>query len=191
MKQKGISALLAIIIFLIVGVGGYVLYKSVLPKINSVIPSPAGSANPNQTPSPISGLPTTTEPKAGVRVVSPVLVRGIVPPGWMFEGVFPIKIVDSNKKLIVSGQAKEELPGSWQSGEPVYFTSTLSFTTSAKWGFIVLENDNPSGNPASAETYAIEINFSCVERPACLDATPRCMIPETSDMCPPSTTPYR
>lgn len=25
---------------------------------------------------------------------------------------------------------------------------------------------------------------TCKPRPACLDATPRCMIPETSDMCP-------
>ena len=25
---------------------------------------------------------------------------------------------------------------------------------------------------------------TCRPRPACLDATPRCMIPETSDMCP-------
>lgn len=30
---------------------------------------------------------------------------------------------------------------------------------------------------------------SCTPRPSCLDSTPRCMIPETSDMCPPSITP--
>ncbi|MCL4416708.1 MAG: hypothetical protein M1365_08450 [Actinobacteria bacterium] len=30
---------------------------------------------------------------------------------------------------------------------------------------------------------------TCRPRPACLDATPRCLIPETSDMCPPTTTP--
>lgn len=30
---------------------------------------------------------------------------------------------------------------------------------------------------------------TCKPRPACLDATPRCLIPETSDMCPPTTTP--
>ena len=28
---------------------------------------------------------------------------------------------------------------------------------------------------------------TCRPRPACLDATPRCMIPETSDMCPKAT----
>lgn len=30
---------------------------------------------------------------------------------------------------------------------------------------------------------------TCKPRPACLDATPRCMIAETSDMCPPTVTP--
>ncbi len=30
---------------------------------------------------------------------------------------------------------------------------------------------------------------TCRPRPACLDATPRCLIPETSDMCRPSATP--
>ena len=30
---------------------------------------------------------------------------------------------------------------------------------------------------------------TCRPRPACLDATPRCMIAETSDMCPPKVTP--
>ncbi len=30
---------------------------------------------------------------------------------------------------------------------------------------------------------------NCIPRPACLDATPRCMIPETPDMCPRTITP--
>jgi hypothetical protein len=32
-------------------------------------------------------------------------------------------------------------------------------------------------------------NPTCRPRPACLDTTPRCMIPETSDMCPKTITP--
>ncbi len=30
---------------------------------------------------------------------------------------------------------------------------------------------------------------TCRPRPPCLDATPRCLLPETTDMCPPDTTP--
>ena len=33
------------------------------------------------------------------------------------------------------------------------------------------------------------IKPTCVPRPSCLDTFPRCMIPETDDMCPPSVTP--
>lgn len=33
------------------------------------------------------------------------------------------------------------------------------------------------------------ISPTCRPRPACLDATPRCLIPETADMCPKSPTP--
>lgn len=33
------------------------------------------------------------------------------------------------------------------------------------------------------------IDSTCKPRPACLDATPRCLIPETSDMCPATVTP--
>lgn len=39
------------------------------------------------------------------------------------------------------------------------------------------------------QTAAITPQISCRPRPACLDATPRCMIPETSDMCPRRTNP--
>ena len=33
------------------------------------------------------------------------------------------------------------------------------------------------------------ISPTCTPRPKCLDATPRCLLPETPDMCPPSTEP--
>lgn len=34
-------------------------------------------------------------------------------------------------------------------------------------------------------------SLSCTPRPACLESNPRCMIAETSDMCPPSPTPNK
>lgn len=36
-----------------------------------------------------------------------------------------------------------------------------------------------------------EPKISCTPRPSCLDSFPRCMIPETSDMCPPTLTPTK
>ena len=34
-----------------------------------------------------------------------------------------------------------------------------------------------------------DTSVSCTPRPSCFDSIPRCMIPETADMCPPSITP--
>jgi hypothetical protein len=77
----------------------------------------------------------------------------------MFEGVFPIKLVDAARNVIIQGQASEEVPGAWQSNTPIYFSSTLTFTTSEKSGFIILENDNPSGNPSKSKTFEVPVTF--------------------------------
>jgi len=94
-----------------------------------------------------------------MKVVSPLKVTGTVPTGWMFEGVFPIKLVDANQNLIVQGQAKESVAGSWQSGNPVNFTATLTFKAATGSGNLVLSNDNPSGDPAKAQTFEVPIVF--------------------------------
>lgn len=180
-RNKGNIQLIVIILVVIAAVIGYFAFKKYSP---SVLPAPSGTATP--TTQPDTNTPIIIEPKENSKVTSPLTVRGIVPPGWMFEGVFPIKLVDSNNNLISQAQAKEDVPGSWQSSVPAYFTATLTFTTKAKFGFIVLENDNPSGDPENSKNYQIKIYLSCTPRPACLDSNPRCLLPETEDMCPPS-----
>ncbi len=40
--------------------------------------------------------------------------------------------------------------------------------------------------PSPTPKPRIDPTPTCRPRPACLDSTPRCLIPETSDMCPPS-----
>ncbi|MGI5825878.1 MAG: hypothetical protein ACOX50_00520 [Patescibacteria group bacterium] len=89
----------------------------------------------------------------------PLLITGTVEPGWMFEGVFPVKLLDANKKEIARATAKEITPGSWQSGEPVEFSATLTFTTQSASGFLVFENDNPSGLPENSKNFEIPVKF--------------------------------
>lgn len=114
-------------------------------------PTPAATQNPN--------IPIVSSPSANMKVVSPLTVTGTVPIGWMFEGVFPIKLVDANQKLIIQGQAKETFPGSWQSGNPVDFTATLTFKGATGSGTLILQNDDPSGDPTKAQTFDIPVNF--------------------------------
>lgn len=155
MKQKGDTKLrVTLIIVALFLVAGYFAYNKFIPGVLKVLPS----TEPKSQKSSIE-LPTITEPHAGSKLVSPVKIRGTAPPGWMFEGSFPIKLLDSNRKLIVQTQATEEVPGSWQSNVSVYFKATVNFSTSAKSGFLVLEKDNPSGLPANSKTFEVPITF--------------------------------
>ncbi len=180
MRQKGYIQFLVLIIIVGLIFAISQLFGSKKLNINS-IPSPSVTTTNNFT-----NQPVLTSPTSGSVIKSPLTITGTVPAGWMFEGVFPMKLVDSNKKIIATAQAREVTPGSWQSGKPVAFSATVTFTTKAKTGTLILENDNPSGDPANLKTFEVPVLINCTPRPACLDSNPRCLLPETSDMCPPS-----
>jgi hypothetical protein len=173
--QHWISILaMAIFVIFALGVVAFLYYqnqqlKNLLASYQpQVTPTPTASASPTASPE----IPTVSSPSANMKVVSPLKVAGTVPAGWMFEGVFPIKLVDANRKLIVQGQAKEKLAGSWQSGSPVDFTATLTFKTSSGSGFLILQNDNPSGNPANSKSFEVSVIFS--EGTACTQEAKVC-----------------
>ena len=107
----------------------------------------------------ITNAPQVTDPLPNSVIASPLVVKGKVPASWMFEGQFPIRLLDSNKDLIASGIGKEVVPGSWTSGKPVDFQATISFKVTAKTGFLTLTNDNPSGLPENSKSFEIPINF--------------------------------
>ncbi len=99
------------------------------------------------------------KPTANTVVTSPLNVSGAVPSGWMFEGQLPIKLLDSKRNLIIQSIGKEVTPGSWQSGNPVQFSGTLTFITNDSTGFLVIENDNPSGLPENSKSYELPVRF--------------------------------
>ncbi len=144
---------LIIIAITILGVGGFVIYRNYTNQ-TPYSPAPLVTATPN----PKSEV-VITSPLANSIVKSPLIVRGTVPAGWMFEGSLPIKLLDDNKNLIVQGIAQEKVPGSWQSGDPIDFESEIKFTTTARSGFLVIEKDNPSGLPENAKSFSFEVLF--------------------------------
>jgi len=163
-KDNHWITILAMAIFVVFSLGVVVfLYYQ-----NQQLKSMLASFQPQETPTPVASaspipnleIPIVSSPSANMKIVSPLKVTGKVPPGWMNEGVFPIKLVDANQKLIVQGQAKENVPGTWLSGNSVSFTATLTFKTTAASGFLVLENDNPSGDPANSKTFEVPVSFS-------------------------------
>ena len=51
------------------------------------------------------------------------------------------------------------------------------------------EQNLPTLNQILSTFKFTDFNPSCTPRPSCFDSNPRCLMPETSDMCPPSPTP--
>ncbi len=117
-------------------------------------------ASPSPSRSPAQGTPikiksiSLTSPTKG-----PLVIKGTVDSGWMFEGVMPVKLLDAGRQEIASGSAKETAPGSWQSGKAVDFSVSLTFTTESASGFLVFQNDNPSGLPSNQKSFELPVRF--------------------------------
>ena len=115
---------------------------------NSSTISSLGSLNP---------MITVATPQPNQVVTSPLTVTGEARGPWYFEASFPVKLVDAQGNLIVQHYAQAQ--GEWMTGDLVPFSSTLTFTTTAKTGFLILEKDNPSGLPENADEIQIPVKF--------------------------------
>jgi hypothetical protein len=146
--------------FIVIGV---VLLSAIALIAQSVIPSkhPVQYVTPTVTPVETKEVvkPVISLPQANAHLVNPLVVTGTVPPGWMSEGVFPMKLLDAQRNIIAQGQGKEVTPGSWSSGKSIEFRGIVDFSTKEKSGFLVLEKDNPSGLPENAESFEIPVTF--------------------------------
>jgi hypothetical protein len=163
----------------LIGGAFYIRDKSI--KDNQFVPTSTPGASPTETPietlpptatstltptpsptptvTPAIDKPQISTPLPNTKVISPLVVKGIAPTGWMFEGQLVIKLLDAQRNVIVQVAGKEITPGSWQSGDPVPFEGTLTFTTNQQNVFLVIENDNPSGLPANSKTFEIPLQF--------------------------------
>lgn len=145
--KKGFAPVIILIVLVVVGVGGYWVYKNSQPQ---------KSATHDYG---LNSYPAISSPASGSTVTSPLRIEGTVPAGWMFEGQMPIKLLDENRKLIAEGRGQESTPGSWQSGKPVAFEGKVIFTTTVKSGFLVIEKDNPSGLPENDGSFEVPVKF--------------------------------
>lgn len=151
----------SVVLFILAAFGVIVfLYnqnQSLKTKLAQCLPSSASVSSPSPTPK--AEIPVVTNPTIGSVVKSPLKIKGAVPAGWMNEGIFPVKLLDSKGKVIGKVEAKEIVAGSWQSGKPVEFSATLTFKNASGSGVLVLEKDNPSGVSTNSAIFEIPINF--------------------------------
>jgi hypothetical protein len=160
MKNK--SLFLIIIVLLIILI---ILFS----KSSEIAKAPAVE-EPSATTS-LSSVPTTPENglkykdlvkvsnlSAGALIKSPFTLKGEARGNWYFEATFPVKVTDQSGKVLFQGPAHAE--ADWMTTEYVPFSVTLLFNPgTASTGYIILEKDNPSGDPARDDSFKIAIRF--------------------------------
>lgn len=100
---------------------------------------------------------TSPTPNMAVSKSKPLSITGRAVGPWYFEASFPVKLLDSSGNVLAQGPAQAQ--GDWMTVDFVPFTASLSFTTTATSGTLVLMNDNPSGEPANAKSISIPVTF--------------------------------
>jgi hypothetical protein len=96
-------------------------------------------------------------------ISSPLLIKGKINSSWMFEGRFPIVLLDDKRQPITQTLGEEAVPGSWTQEGMIDFQANLSFSTNAKAGFVVIKKDNPSGLPQNDQSQEIPVRFIATE----------------------------
>ncbi len=98
------------------------------------------------------------DPKQLENISSPLKITGKARGNWFFEGSFPIKIFDGQNELVGLGIAQAQ--GDWMTNEFVSFSATVEFKNIIhSTGYVVFENDNPSGLPENQKTFTLPVTF--------------------------------
>ena len=98
-----------------------------------------------------------SEPLKFSAVISPLTVKAEAPGSWFSEAQLTLKVLDKNGKLVGTGVGTAD--GEWMTEAFVPFTGTVSFSSQETSGFLVVEADNPSGDPANAKSFKIPVKF--------------------------------
>ena len=112
----------------------------------------------NQKAAPGNDKISVTYPRANQLVSSPLTVTGEARGIWYFEASFPVRLLDGNGQELVVAPAQAQ--GEWMTENFVPFAVTLNFPPpSTPTGKLILQKDNPSGDPARDEQIEIPVRF--------------------------------
>jgi hypothetical protein len=161
------NSVLIILLVILLGAVAFLAYQNwqlrgqVALLQNTPTPSPVPTDSPVITPtvSPDVNVPTLSNPTAGEKVTSPLTITGTASVAWIYQGSFPVKIIDSQSNLVAQGTAKEIVKGSWKTEDPVNFSVTLPFSTTDSSGFLVLTANSSESGTLSPQSIQIPINF--------------------------------
>lgn len=98
------------------------------------------------------------QPRPNEKIESPLTITGEARGTWYFEGIFSVKILDGDNKVIATTNASSQ--GEWMTEEFVAFKATLEFTAQAgEKGILILEKNNPSGLAEKADQLSVPLIF--------------------------------
>lgn len=95
---------------------------------------------------------------ANALVTSPLVVTGTAPGTWFFEASLPVSLVDETGKEFARAPAQAQ--SDWMVITPVEFRASLTFSAPvSSTGYLVVENDNPSGLPQNKKSFQVKVRF--------------------------------
>ena len=168
---------ISVVILFVVAIGGtYIWQHNQVDKLNQQINDlekrlAAAKTNNPQTasPSPTAPAQTTytslnsvsvnvTSPQGDEKVKSPLAIAGEVPGNWSFEASFPIILLNSDGEVVA--KTTGQVLGDWMTDSLVPFSAKLTWVTPETGnGTLVLQKDNPSGDPANDDSVSIPVKF--------------------------------
>lgn len=134
-----------------------------------------GRTGPNCAFACPEGVPASTDksdvivldtPQPQAVISTPLTLSGKARGGWFFEASFPVTLTNWDGLIIAEGSASAV--GDWMTNEFVPFTMNLPFINPyqagdpdfMKRGTLILQKDNPSGEPQNDDALEITVWFA-------------------------------
>lgn len=164
MKKSWLLAGLLLLIVLI-GFGVFIAFPGVTnapttqgPSVASTAPTATTTPASPAGPSVLANIIEVDQPFPNTKVASPLTIAGKARGSWYFEATAPVELKDASGVVVAHGTIRAT--GDWTSPDYVPFTGTLTFTApSTLTGTLVLQNDNPSGDPKNQKELDIPVEF--------------------------------
>ncbi len=159
MIKQTLYLIALVIILAVVGSLGVAIFQN-LKKLPSAATSTPAYPSGGITASPADAVNdiAVANPLPNALVQSPLTVSGSAVGNWYFEASFPVTITDGDGLIL--GQTPARALGDWMTTSSVLFTATLTFSQPrTPNGFLILKNDDPSGDPARSRSIEIPVRF--------------------------------
>ncbi len=156
MRNKIFAGLIMLLI-------AFAVILRLFPTKPAISPTPVVEPSPppivvEPTPPPLSDLIKVNYPKPNDVIKNPVSISGEARGTWFFEASFPITILDANRKVLA--KVPMQATADWMTVDFVSFEGIVSFIKSTTTtGFIIFENDNPSGEPERSKSIEVPVRF--------------------------------